>query len=173
VGQGGCWCCVMASVLAVMPEWGKQHVTHANQHGADGWHGLHTSMIYRMLDNDWPLQLNFDNRTNIIVDLTHVDMPCNGTYGRKPWDANKCGDDDTHGWYQWLMSYTTGVLKIDISKYRARIMIMPVNNCGWWVCSPALCFCGLGCCERCGSRHMFDSVACKAPRLRTPPGACL
>jgi hypothetical protein len=56
-----------------------------------------------------PSQAVFNASNNIVVDLTKVPMPCNGTWQRQAYSFDKCGSPEIFGWHAWLENYTTTV----------------------------------------------------------------
>lgn len=75
-------------------------------------------------------KLLFLPENNIIVD--NITLPCTGTYNKVQYDsANLCTGNEIYGWMNDALAQAKA-RKIDISKYKRRILILPFRKkCPW------------------------------------------
>ncbi|GFR49952.1 hypothetical protein Agub_g12060 [Astrephomene gubernaculifera] len=86
------------------------------------------------------------NRTALDLSNTLVigplQLPCNGTnspsMGSGPWTVTSCHGTNPYGWFYWAEQYAVNTLKVNLSTYNHRVMIMPKlhqtfmeEDCGW------------------------------------------
>lgn len=74
-------------------------------------------------------KLLFSPENNIIV--ANITIPCKGSYRGEAYSNDKCGSAEIYGWMNEALEQVKA-RKIDISKYKRRILILPFRSvCPW------------------------------------------